>query len=140
MRRMQDWDIRIRSRRVQRICEQVIIKDILVTPEAGVEIVQSPFKHPQPADIVGVAAISEVAERHIVKQQARMGRRVHVQRILQQPWAGTEVYKCVPNSGVAAEIGDSSAKLGRLFDLIATDSFSRNNAVRNDWQIVGLAR
>src|ERR1700761_7727493 len=124
MRRVQHRDIRDGSRRVKRIRKQIIVKDILIAPEAGGERVCSAFREPQAAHIQWVAAVSEVAEAEIIKQFSGMRRRAHVERVLQQPGTAAKVYKRVPHCLATGEIGEASAKFGGLLDFKATKRLS----------------
>ena len=77
MRRVHDWDNRVRtswSGWIEWIGEQVIIEDILIAPEAPTEAVYFPLLRAHAGQVVGIAAIPEVAEEKIVEEKAFMVR------------------------------------------------------------------
>ena len=140
MRALQNRNRGIRERWIQRVAQQIVVKDVLVAPEIGVEVVQRSFEHPQVADVVWIAAIAVVAEGKIVEQQSFVRGRMQIERILQQPGAAAEIHERVPDSGIAGEVGDASAKFCRLLDLVTAGRRSRSFGVRCCRQIGGLAR
>jgi len=60
--------LRVQCRRVQRICEQVIVPEIFVAAEEQPEVVPFIFFNAHARHVVRIAAIAEVAERKRVEE------------------------------------------------------------------------
>src|SRR5262249_45382044 len=96
--------------RIQRIKKQIVVKDVLIPPETGIEAIHFSLLRAYAADIVRIAAVTEVGKQKIVKQHAGVRRRMHLQRVFQKTGTCSQVDHAVPRAGVAGEIGDTSAE------------------------------
>ena len=82
MRRVRDVDERVG--RIKRIGQQVIVPDVLVTPEAAVEVVPFVLGDPQAGCVFGIPAPAETAHKKIVEQYPFMVERSHAQSLFEQ--------------------------------------------------------
>ena len=84
---------RVQCRRVQRVGEQVIVPKILVAAEQQPKVVPFILFDAQARHVVRIAAISEVAETQVVEKDSIVVDRAHLQRVVEEANAGTEVLK-----------------------------------------------
>src|ERR1700687_5830434 len=96
------WAIRKRRGRIQRVGLQRIVPEILIFPEYGVEAVPSVLAYPQARDIIGIAAVAEIAEIESVKKCGVVVQRAHLRGEIQQPGSLLQIHKGVVGLEVAA--------------------------------------
>ena len=93
MRRSRNAHRRSRSRRVQRIGQQVVIPEILVPAKQHSKVIPLVLVDAQAGHVVRIAAVAEVAEAEIVEQEAVVVHRAHIQRVIEETNARTKIHE-----------------------------------------------
>ena len=131
VRRIGDRSRRTKARWVQRIREQVVIPDILVAPVQRAKIVPLVLFDPQSRNVVGIAAVAKVAERQIVEEDSPVIDRPHVHGVIEQPHAGTQVFKRVVIVQISADHAVAVAELDGLLNVVVSGGFPRGLVCRH---------
>ena len=111
---------RSRSPRVQRIGEQVVVPEILVPAKQHSKVVPFVFVEAQAGHVIRIPAVTKVAETEIVEQEAFVIQRAHVQRVIEQPKARTEIHECIVGVEIAIDPASPVTRLDGLLDVVVS--------------------
>src|SRR5271170_1140995 len=89
-----------RSRRIQRICQQVVVPEILVPAKQHSKVVPFVFVEAQAGHVIWITAVAKVAEAEIVEQEAVVVERAQIQRVIEETKALTEIHESIVGVGV----------------------------------------
>src|SRR5271163_2109554 len=109
-----------RSRRIQRIRQQVVVPEILVPPKQYTKVVPFVLVEAQARYIVRIAAITKIAEVEVVEQKAVVIERAHIQRVIKETQARTEIHKRIVSIHVPIDRASPPPRLDGLLDVVVS--------------------
>ena len=86
---------RVQCRRVQRVVQEVVVPKVFVAAEQQPKVVPFVLFDAQARHVIGIAAISKVAERQGVEQRCFVVERAHLEVEIEEPEPGTQVLERV---------------------------------------------
>ena len=116
---------RIQRRGVQRIRVQVVVPEVLVAPKHHPKVVPFVLFDAQSRHVIGIAAVSEVAEGEVIEQQSVVIDRTHFQGEIEKPHARTQIFKGVVGVFIAVDLAGAIAEFNALVDVVSARIDSR---------------
>src|SRR5579872_1161563 len=93
-----------RSRRIQGIGQQIVVKKVLIATEAALQVVPLVLVRSKPQNIVRIASPSETVEVKIVEEQPLVVHRLHRERFVEKPWTSMQIHQSVIHITAAGHI------------------------------------
>src|SRR6185437_931317 len=107
--------------RIQRVSQQVIVKEILVPPEEEAEVVPFVLRQAHASDVFRITAPTEAAHVEIVEQYSRIVERMGGERLIKKARAGMLIDKGVIHCPAAVDVAEAIAELNALLHVVIAD-------------------
>src|ERR1700690_1811661 len=101
---------RSRSWRIEGICQQVIIREILIATETALQVVPPVLISPQAHVVVRIASPSHAVEVKIVEQQALVIDRLHRECLVEDSRSGLQIHQCVVHIAATSYVAGAVAQ------------------------------